>query len=406
MPEDTFFDDVLVSFPAGSDPSPLIKLRITYPVPLHVAVGSRAHISQLEDAWTEAGVYVLLDRPAADGIWGCYVGKSAASGGVKGRLGAHVQDRGKTTWYRAVAVRPDGTGWDEAQVTWLEGHLHRFLSGASGVSLSNTQSPGTGRLSESRQRPLRHVEEVLNGVLALIGHPVGDSSASPESQPERLGTGQSGTRRQRTPTRRATVADLLEAGLLTEGDKLIPIDPRWQGEGTVTADGGIRVERTTHMAPSPAAEALSGRKSESGWEFWAVGSAQGTTLESLRARLEPGESPTPTDQPPTTMPSVSTNTTTEVMPEAHDLLGQMMKAGLVPAGTRIFSTSKKWPGEGRIRRDGRIEVAGGVFAALSPAGSAITGTDVNGWKFWAVGSPDGETLEALRERFRRGETAS
>ena len=288
MPEDILFEEVRVSFPAADDPSPLITLRVTHPVLLHVAVGSRAHISQLEDEWTDAGVYVLLDRPAADGTWSCYVGKSAASGGVKGRLGAHVQDRSKATWYRAVAVRPDGTGWNEAQVAWLERHLYRFLSDSRSVELSNSKEPSSARLAQNYQVPLRPIAPALKGVLALIGHPVGDSSAALEPQPERLGTDTSGTRAQRQPD--------------------------------VT-------------------------------------------------------------------------------------LGQMMEAGLVPAGTRIFSTSKKWPGEGRIRGDGRIEVAGGVFNAPSTAGSAITGTDVNGWIFWAVGSPTGDTLETLRDRFRRGETA-
>ncbi len=274
--------------PAGDDSSPLIRLDIKYPVPLRVAVAGRTQVGQLNE-WADAGVYLLLDRPREDGTWTCYVGKSAAPRGVKGRLGNHLQDSSKPNWYRAVAVCAAGDGWDEAEVAWLEGHLHGYLSGASRVSLSNTQAPSPGRLSRIRQMPLVHVEEVLNGVLALIGHAV---------------------------------------------------------------EGGNIARRP----PSP-----------------------------RRAK---------TESPSRRMKGKSS------------VLNQMVETGFVPAGTRIFSTYQKWPGEGRIRGDGRIETSRRTFDSLSKAGNAITGGSVNGWRFWAVGSPTGDTLATLRDRFQGGESTT
>lgn len=94
-----------------------------------------------------------------------------------------------------------------------------------------------------------------------------------------------------TPARRKrhfkeTVKDLLDAGLLTVGTELRPVRRGREGTAIVLADGRIRVGDTIHGTLSPAAQTVSGNKSEPGWEFWAV--EQGgklVTLYELRDRL-------------------------------------------------------------------------------------------------------------------------
>ena len=134
--------------------------------------------------------------------------------------------------------------------------------------------------------PLLTVSVVLAGVLALIGHPVAmeGSQEEPPDKPR-------GSKRTR---RRDKLVDLLGVGLLAAGDKLVSLDPRWPGEGVVTAEGWIDVAGGSYWPPSGAAKVLSGRKAEAGWDFWAVGSADGPTLNEPRGNLTLSAANSPT----------------------------------------------------------------------------------------------------------------
>jgi hypothetical protein len=84
---------------------------------LRLALVERDAASQVGEGWDKPGVYLLLDLPAEDGTWGCYVGKAPA--GVRSRLLSHL--RTKDHWRRALLVQRDTThGFNSAQVAWLE----------------------------------------------------------------------------------------------------------------------------------------------------------------------------------------------------------------------------------------------------------------------------------------------
>ena len=69
---------------------------------LRFAIVERDHAMRISaDEWDRPGVYVLLDPPAADGSWGCYVGKAPA--GIRTRLRDHVKN--KEHWRRAVLIQ-------------------------------------------------------------------------------------------------------------------------------------------------------------------------------------------------------------------------------------------------------------------------------------------------------------
>jgi hypothetical protein len=90
------------------------------------------------DEWNRPGVYVLLDPPAADGSWGCYVGKAPA--GIRARLLDHL--RHKDHWRRAVLIQRDTTfGFNSAQVAWLEGRLNDLLDAAEDARPHNGNRP-------------------------------------------------------------------------------------------------------------------------------------------------------------------------------------------------------------------------------------------------------------------------
>ena len=98
-------------------------MSIFSPAELKIAIVARSQLGLLEPEWATSGVYILLERPDAEGHWQGYVGQSSAAKGVKNRLGGHL--RSKPDWYKAVAICPEGKDWDAAEVAWLEARLYQ-----------------------------------------------------------------------------------------------------------------------------------------------------------------------------------------------------------------------------------------------------------------------------------------
>ena len=392
MDPDGILGEIHVPRPGSADASALINLDITFPVGLKVAVVERAQVKDLIDEWADAGVYLLLERPRRDGAWDAYVGKSAAAGGVRGRLRLHLQDPNKSSWYRAVAVCPLDGGWDEAEVAWLEGRVYRALQELPGVSLANSQKPGSGRLAPRRQMPLQAVSAALTAVLVLIGHPVSTGDVQDVFQPE--SPDPPVNQKRLRPSSKLT--DLLEAGLLTSGAKLVALDARWPGEATVTAEGRIDVAGETYSSPSGAAKALTGRKAESGWDFWAVESADGPTLNELRGRHESGSTSPPT-------PETELGNTPASGSSRPGKLADLLVTGLLTSGAKLVPRDTRWLGEAIATTEGWIEVAGELYSSPSGAAKALTGRIAeSGWDFWAIDSASGPTLNELRSSLASG----
>ena len=127
----------------------------------------------------------------------------------------------------------------------------------------NDPGPDVGESGQSQGRP-RQTRSHSTGVATGGGKSATDSSRS------------------------GKLAGLLEAGFVQVGTRLVALDERWPGEGTVAPEGWIDVEGELYSSPSAAACAVSGRKAESGWTFWAVESRDGPTLFQLRDRLRLG----------------------------------------------------------------------------------------------------------------------
>ena len=99
-------------------------------------------------------------------------------------------------------------------------------------------------------------------------------------------TGQAPTVRQgrtKAPPRtdyRVTVAELVDAGLVEDGETVVALRKRVGNvEGTLSASGTLTVRGETYASLSGAAKAVSGTSSEAGWEYWAV--RRGGQLVSL-----------------------------------------------------------------------------------------------------------------------------
>lgn len=404
---DIFFGEIKGLAASSESPaSPTsLKLEIWYPAHVKVAVAEREHLDPL-DEWSSSGVYVLLHRPSPTGEWIGYVGKSAASGGVKNRIRRHLSDPDKQDWYRALAVCPVGGEWDEAEVAWLEGSLYRALNAAPNVRMHSTHEPGSGRLSEIRQKRVHKVTDAIQAALSLVGHPVHRHQESAKGGPDEPAET---NRRALTPRERVKgikLQHLVEAGIVPAGTRLMPTSPRWTTPATVTPDGAVEVGGTIYGHLSAAAKSITGRKGEWGWKFWAVGAPDGRTLFDLREdfiQRRQGNEPTAGDNGPIRQNMASEPTEPpEIEPSArHGKLVALLEAGLLIAGTTLVSLDARWPGKGVVTADGQISVAGSTYASPSAAAKALTGRKAeSGWTFWAVESDQSTTLHHLRERLR------
>ena len=153
---------------------------------------------------------------------------------------------------------------------------------------------------------------------------------------------------------------------MTSGDKLVALDQRWPGEGVVTAEGWIDLAGEAYWSPSGAAKALSGRKAEAGWDFWAVESADGPTLNELRARLTSGSTSPPT-------PETHQGNLTSGGLARRGKLVDLLQAGLLASGDKLVALDQRWPGEGVVTAAGWIDVAGEAYWSPSGAAKALGG---------------------------------
>jgi hypothetical protein len=71
-----------------------------------------------------------------------------------------------------------------------------------------------------------------------------------------------------------------------------------------------------------------------------------------------------------------------------------------PSGTELQAHFKGKLYKGKVNNEGSIMVDGKPFAGASPAAKYITGSNVNGWKFWECRRP-GETSFTLIDRLRK-----
>lgn len=97
-----------------------------------------------------------------------------------------------------------------------------------------------------------------------------------------------------------SVADLLAAGLMAAGQRLHGRNHGADVEATVLASGEIQYGSASFASPSAAAKAVTGNRSEPGWDFWTIDEdGARVTLSRLRERLRAPES-TQTGRAPAT----------------------------------------------------------------------------------------------------------
>jgi len=166
-------------------------------------------------------------------------------------------------------VRPDiSYGFNSAQIGWLEGRLYDMLKACDDARLHNGNRPSDETLPPYDRQMLEMVVLPVQRILRLLGHDpatVDDQIAAPAAKRTSRFVG-------------ITLADIVKAGLITEGTTLVSNNGAWPATAVLGESGSVIYDGTTYPTPSAAASAVKGGAAN-GWEFWAVD--DGTKLVTL-----------------------------------------------------------------------------------------------------------------------------
>lgn len=241
---------------------------------LTMACVDRNSSSRLLGEWEVAGIYVLLWPVDESGEFKCYIGKGNP---LTGRIAQHRAN--KDGWTRALVVASDQrTGFDSAEIGWLEGQLHSRVQNSDLGTVENIQQPGDDTVPGYNKRRLSLAIDSVIRVLRLIGYECAEESAM-----------QSATQRHRkSPSSSSvTVADLLVAGLLIDGEDLVSVNGQWPAKAKVKSPDAIHYNGVSFNSPSAAAVKVRDGGATNGWAFWAViRDGETITLSVLRAEYE------------------------------------------------------------------------------------------------------------------------
>ncbi|MDP5182252.1 DUF2924 domain-containing protein [Blastococcus sp. BMG 814] len=356
---------------------------------LDFAVVNRECLSGLDESWNVPGTYVLMDPVDAEGCAGVYVGK--APGGLITRVRQHVRVR--EDWRRALLIRRPYQGFNSAEVGWLEGRLYDVLNSAGRISLGNGNRPSDETLPQWQRQQLEAIVGPVLGVLRVLGL----DPDTPDQQ---------GASFISQPVEKArydgSVTDLMQAGLIKSGSVLHPTTPSYEASAVVEADGTLVVRGDRHNTLSSAGRAVTGH-SVNGWEFWGLlsGSGELLSMTALRKSLERPASP-PQAVPPPSDATRDSGASPVKPPEGPppvrgtvDVFA-LLQASLLSVGDVLNARYKGVEYRATVRGNGYLSLQGKDYPSPTAAAVAITGSNVNGWRFWRVAT--GETLGSLRGR--------
>jgi hypothetical protein len=240
---------------------------------LRIAFVARDETNRLGEEWRRTGVYVLLGTVSQGSPTEIYIGQAVD---LRSRL-AHHRRKPKFEWWRAVAaLRDTATGFDSAQIGYLEGRLARELRSRPGVVVKEGLSSMDTTLPAFARSPLDEFVDTILEALRIAGLDL--RSASDEgSEGEEIKMGHTRT------TIPGTVADLLAAGLISAGTRLTAERGGRRAEAEVSITGELLVNGVAYKSPNTAAAKGLEVRASNGWKKWTTD--EGVTLADLRGRL-------------------------------------------------------------------------------------------------------------------------
>lgn len=238
---------------------------------IRLALVEREPRTALADEWGQPGVYVLLGH-VDGGPMSVYVGKATR---LRDRLGQHRRQP-PLDWWRAVLIRRDNSaGFNSAEIGYLEGRLASELGSRPGVALKAGKRDQDDTLPDHLLLSLDALIPTLIAGLRVAGVPIHDADEVKAAR-----------KRLRRPQRiEGSVADLLAAGLLSAGARLVFRRTGKEATATVAASGALIVDGVAYDSPSMAGKQAFGLKSVNGWDAWHLAEREGVSLGHLRSQL-------------------------------------------------------------------------------------------------------------------------
>jgi len=395
-----------------------VEVRVSHSG-LRMMLVNRESLGLLDDSWAVLGVYFLLGPFEGDpDLYRAYVGE-VGKRTLLLRIKEHVDS--KQWWSRALLIASASDEFNSAEIGWLEGRLYDVLNNAVAAEVMNKGRPGDDSLAQQDRGVLERYVEPIIAVLRACG-------ASPDTADQRP----SSPKGHKKKVYKESLKDLIDAGLLKADTRLTPLRKGLTQTALVLPDGNLKIGEQVFTAVSPAAMAVSGKKSEPGWDFWGAPSGEGgyIPLSTLRDRLREdggkatdgsGSIPAPAVPAPAGLPALTfaENAAGHAAPAAtlgtekagskkpprqfNETVPDLLDAGLLQPGDEFRSVRKALSDvRATLRPDGRLEVNGEVHGSLSAAAVAVSGNKAEpGWEFWAI-ERNGKlvTLYDLREELR------
>jgi hypothetical protein len=410
-----------VTFYVRSSSTEPVDVRVAHSG-LRMVLVNRESVGLLDDSWAVLGVYFLLGPSDDPDCYRAYVGE-VGKRTLLVRIKEHIS--AKQWWSRALLIASASDEFNSAEIGWLEGRLYDVLNNAVAAEVMNKGRPGDDSLAAQDRGVLERYVEPIMAALRACGTSPDTADQKPPAAPA-----------QKKKVYKESVKDLIDAGLLKAGTVLQPLRKGLTQTALVLADGNLKVGDQIFSAVSPAAMAVSGNKSEPGWDFWGAPSGEGgyVPLFTLRERLRedggateasvatppsgsgaPGAAPTapapaapepdgvPTPEPSAPVARAEQSTARKKPRQFTETVADLLAAGLLHPGDELQSVRKAL-GEVRatVQPDGRLLFDGDVHGSLSAAAVAASGNKAEpGWEFWAV-ERDGKLMRLydLRDQLR------
>ena len=268
-----------VTFYVPASASEPVEVKVTHSG-LRMVLVNRDSVRLLGAEWRVHGIYFLLGPADGDADrFRAYVGEVGRRDFLT-RLNEHVAQ--KPWWSRALLVASDSPdGFNSAEIGWLEGRFYDVLNNAVAAELMNKGRPGDDTIApKDRGVSERYVEPVMAALRACGAPPdTADQRACAEGQEaDVLPRECQGPDRSRPPEAR---------------DQASALRKQLTKTALVLDNGSLEIDGQLFTAVSSAAVAVSGNKSEPGWEFWGAPSGDGAfvPLHRLRDRLRAEATP-------------------------------------------------------------------------------------------------------------------
>lgn len=357
---------------------------------LKMVLVNRESVRLLTDDWRVLGIYFLLGpAPGDPDRFRAYVGEVGRRD-LLTRLVEHAAQ--KDWWSRALLVTSSSSdGFNSAEIGWLEGRFYDVLNNAVAAELMNKGRPGDDSIALRDRGVLERYVEPTVAALRACGAPPDTADQKPMPKGKKRAF------------YRESVKDLIDADLIKAGTRLTPLRKHLTTTALVLPDGSLEIGGVPYPAVSTAAVAVSGSKSEAGWEFWGAPSGDGSFVplfklrdllradhgqksedpETVIAPAPPASSRTGSSTPPLTPPARRAGAVERRRFEGS--VKDLIEAGLLSVGEELHTIRHGRDDRAHVMGDGAIRVGDSEYRSLSAAAKVASGNTAEpGWEFWAV----------------------